>query len=578
MLHRVVGLGAGGKALNLILLLGSILVLLNLERTFRASVGIMRWRIKYLFFGIGLLFSANIYTASQALLYSGIHAVSIQINSMALLMASSLIAYSFLRTKFAETEIYPSQKVLQQSFTVILAGAYLVVVGVLANMVVFLGGDPSFPVKAFLLMLAVVCLGIVVLSDKIQQRIKLFVTRHFNRPAHDHRKIWAACTERTSLLVDPIDLSRAVVKLISETFELLSVTLWLSDDNRRTLALGASTSLTADQSASLLSQVKDVEELLQTARVHPGPVDLDKGATAFARSLRELDPDHFGKGGSRVCLTLVSGGEPVGFITVADRVNGRSFSVEDLDLLTCIADQVAGSFRNLEISRSLIQNKEMQAFQAMSAFFVHDLKNTASTLSLMLRNLTSHFGNPEFREDCLRSLSRSVTHINDLIKRLTLLPRELDLKTAPTDLNELVSRTIADLGDSNGSSFLKDFDLLPKIATDPEQLRKVVTNLLINAKEATGGRGEILVSTFQRDPWVVLSVADNGCGMSPEFLARSLFRPFQTTKKSGFGIGMFHTKTIVEAHRGKIEVESEPGKGTTFRVLLPLTRPSEQPN
>jgi signal transduction histidine kinase len=68
----------------------------------------------------------------------------------------------------------------------------------------------------------------------------------------------------------------------------------------------------------------------------------------------------------------------------------------------------------------------------------------------------------------------------------------------------------------------------------------------------------------------VFSVRDNGCGISPEFLRRSLFRPFQTTKKTGIGIGMFHCKTIVDAHQGRIEVESQPGQGTTFRVLLPI--------
>jgi signal transduction histidine kinase len=67
-----------------------------------------------------------------------------------------------------------------------------------------------------------------------------------------------------------------------------------------------------------------------------------------------------------------------------------------------------------------------------------------------------------------------------------------------------------------------------------------------------------------------MSVTDNGCGMAPEFVQNSLFRPFQTTKKKGIGIGMFHCKMIVEAHRGRIEVESQPGKGSAFRVLLPL--------
>jgi signal transduction histidine kinase len=77
------------------------------------------------------------------------------------------------------------------------------------------------------------------------------------------------------------------------------------------------------------------------------------------------------------------------------------------------------------------------------------------------------------------------------------------------------------------------------------------------------------VGTAQESGWVQFSVADTGCGMSPEFVRRSLFRPFQTTKKSGLGIGMFHSKTIIEAHQGRVEVQSRPGEGTTFRVFLP---------
>ena len=105
---------------------------------------------------------------------------------------------------------------------------------------------------------------------------------------------------------------------------------------------------------------------------------------------------------------------------------------------------------------------------------------------------------------------------------------------------------------------------------DPAQIQKVLTNLVLNAREALGPGGIIRVETSQGNGWVVLSVSDNGCGMSADFIQRSLFRPFQTTKKKGIGIGMFHSKMIVEAHRGRIEVESEPGKGTAFRILLPV--------
>ena len=98
----------------------------------------------------------------------------------------------------------------------------------------------------------------------------------------------------------------------------------------------------------------------------------------------------------------------------------------------------------------------------------------------------------------------------------------------------------------------------------------MINNLLLNARDAVGSNGEVTIQTAKDDEWVVISVADNGCGMTPEFVRSSLFRPFQTTKKKGLGIGMFQSKMIVEAHHGRILVKSEPAVGTTFRIMLPL--------
>jgi signal transduction histidine kinase len=104
---------------------------------------------------------------------------------------------------------------------------------------------------------------------------------------------------------------------------------------------------------------------------------------------------------------------------------------------------------------------------------------------------------------------------------------------------------------------------------DPEQMKKVLVNLILNSNEAVGEDGEIVVATEEQDGWVRLSVNDNGCGMSKEFISHFLFRPFQSTKNRGLGIGLFLSKKIVEAQRGRIEVESEEGKGSSFRILLP---------
>jgi len=260
----------------------------------------------------------------------------------------------------------------------------------------------------------------------------------------------------------------------------------------------------------------------------------------------------------------------MGVILLGDRVNGVPFSMEELDLLKCIASQLAGNLQNIQLSQRLLEAKEMEAFQTMSAFFVHDLKNTASTLSLMLQNLPAHFEDPEFRQDALRGLSKSVGRVNDLIGRLSLLGQELDLRLAPVDLNELVGASLQAMPLLPGISILRKLEPLDKIGIDADKIQKVITNILMNAVDALGGHGEIRIHTLRRDGWAVVSISDNGPGMPPEFLSRRLFRPFQTTKKKGIGIGMFLSKMVVETHRGKIEAESQPGKGATFRVLLPF--------
>jgi len=132
-----------------------------------------------------------------------------------------------------------------------------------------------------------------------------------------------------------------------------------------------------------------------------------------------------------------------------------------------------------------------------------------------------------------------------------------------------VSEIIGRVDEMPGVELTQELQPLPRILADREQIQSVVTNLLLNARDAVAPGGRIQVRTERQEGRVVLSVADNGCGMSPEFVKGSLFRPFQSTKKNGLGIGMFQSRMIVEAHRGSIQVDSEPGRGTTVRVSLP---------
>ena len=158
-----------------------------------------------------------------------------------------------------------------------------------------------------------------------------------------------------------------------------------------------------------------------------------------------------------------------------------------------------------------------------------------------------------------------------MIENLSAAPSQLALQLNDVDLNSLIKDAVGKLP-INGAGHVQihtDFSRLPRIRADVDELYKVIHNLLLNACEAMNDSGHIRVSTRVNGSHVVLSVQDNGPGMSPEFKDTSLFKPFCSTKKRGLGIGLYQCKTIVEAHSGRIEVESELGKGTTFRVLLP---------
>ena len=559
------------KILNVLVLVSTVLILTNIERTFRAAVGTMRWRIKFLVLGLGVIFGARIYTGSQALLFSDYSSWRLSVEATALLIGCALIAVAYLRTGFSEIDVYPSRAVLQTSVTVLLTGAYLFVVGVLAQIVVRFGGAASFPIDAFVVLLGVAILAVLLLSDRARQSLQLFISRHFKRPQHDFRQIWARFTRSLSAALDETALGTIATRLISETFGALSVSMWLFDEQGERLIRVSSTSdaehaHSDDSISSIAGEEPNSAELARLSR----PFDLGRAKEKWARDLMERSSGQFRTGGSPICVPLIGGEHCLGAIVLADRVRGLGYSAEEMDLLKCIGEQVAASLMKLRLTEEIMERKELEAFQTMSAFLIHDLKNAASTLGLMLENLPTHFNNPAFREDAFRGIGSAASRINELINRMNALRHELRLKPAELDLNLVVTEALATLNGTLENKLVTKFDQIPKILADGQHLQSVCTNLLLNACDAVGLNGRITVETTRQGEWVALSVSDNGCGMSEQFIKNSLFRPFRSTKKKGLGIGMFQSKTIVEAHQGKIHVDSELGVGTTFRVMLPL--------
>jgi len=563
-------LGWSGMGLQMVLLVSSVFILMNLERTFRASVGTMRWRIKFVLIAVGLLFMVRIYTSSQALLFRSISLPMESFDGGALLVAAFVALRGFFRTGRIQLDVHPSHSVLQGSITVLLSGTYLVLVGIAARLVTYFGGGRWFAWEALWILGSLVVFVVLLQSDRLRLSLGQFVSRHFDRPLYDYRLVWRRFTDATASPVDQDELCRSLVKLVADVFRCLSVAIWIIDDRNEALTLAASTFLSETKGRELALSRAEAAVVLEHFRRHPGPADIETSTATFAVLLRRAHPSEFPARENRVCLPMAVRGEILALLVLGDHVGGAAFSTQDFDMLRCVGDHATASLLNLRQGQQLLQAKEMEAFQTMAAFFVHDLKNAASILSLMLKNLPVHFEDPAFREDALRGVSKSVDHINHVIGRLSQLRGELALRSADADLNAVVDGAVAGLGGGSEFSLTKELRPMPKVSLDREQIAKVVTNLVLNAKEAMGGKGEVRLSTARENGWVVLQVTDRGCGMSEEFMQRSLFRPFQTTKKNGLGIGMFQSKMIVEAHGGRLAVTSEVGAGTTFQMYLPL--------
>jgi putative PEP-CTERM system histidine kinase len=561
--------GWAGYALRLFYLIGAVLILMNLERTLRYSIGHSRWQVKFMILGVGSIFGARIYTDSQVILFSMLEVTMESINMGALLIANILIAHSLRRAKLLKFDFYLSHTVLYNSVTVFLVGVYFIAVGVVARIVFYLQGTQNPALTTFFVFVAVIGLALFLLSDRLRLQRKHFISRHFRKPRYDYLRVWAQFTERTASLTRINTLCTHIVRMVSETLEALSVSIWLVDEQEETLYLGGSTALTANKEESLKITGKNATALVQAMEHQTQPVNVRESSDSWAEDLGATLGETL-RDRIDLCVPLSAAGQLVGILTVGGKVGHEAYPFEDLELLKTVADQAAANLLTLRLGERLQQAKEMEAFQIMSAFFMHDLKNLASRLSLVTQNLPLHFNNPEFRSDALKTISQSLDKINGMCSRLSLLSQKLELHPQEVDLNELLKTTLKGLDGLLKAEPVLELQPLPKALLDPEQVQKVLMNLILNANEAIRNGGGIRIATELQGKLLLLSISDDGCGMTKEFIERRLFRPFQTTKKQGMGIGLFHSKKIIEAHQGRIEVESEEAKGSIFKLFLPL--------
>ena len=465
-------LGWSGYLWHIISVIIGVLILMNLERTFRHATGHMRWQTKFMFIGIGSIFGIRLFLDSHVLLFRGIDLGLAPIDMGAFLISGVLILRALFRGKPLNASLQLSHQFLYSSFTILIVGIYFVVVSVVAWLALHFDWIRSFHIAVFLIFVAIVGIATLLVSDRLRISRKRFISRHFKRPVYNYQRIWEDFTARTATLTKVEDLCHAIVNMVSSNLEILSVTIWIIDEKREQMRFGASTvftlkqadqwQLSEDQGTALILALSNEDRLL----------DLENRSDEWLGNLKDSVSGDTKEARVRYCVPLRTHDQLIGIMMLSEKIYYESLTFEDTELLKTMADQAAAALLNLRLSEKLRQVKELEAFQAMSAFFMHDLKNLASKLSLVTQNLPIHIDNPEFRTEAFRIISQSVLKINDMSTRLTLLSQKLELRFRKMDLNEFVAATIAEMQQFVESPISQKLNAVPLIQMDQEQIHR----------------------------------------------------------------------------------------------------------
>jgi putative PEP-CTERM system histidine kinase len=219
----------------------------------------------------------------------------------------------------------------------------------------------------------------------------------------------------------------------------------------------------------------------------------------------------------------------------------------------------------------LLDARQLEAFNKRFAFVIHDIKNLAGQLSLLIRNAEKFGDNPDFRRDLTSTLKNSVGKMTALLQQLSPGSGGLAKPARSVDLVALVRHFVAQWPPCERRVVFSagTATAMANLAGE-DKLTTVLTHLVQNAVEVTPEHGVVQITLASIDGQARIDVADQGPGMSPEFVRDELFRPFRTTKSAGYGIGAYQARETIRALGGRLDVLSAPGQGTTMRIVLPI--------
>lgn len=551
------------------LLIGAIFIIWVIEQLYRNSDASERWAIKYLCIGVGSAISFDVILFIDALLFHQINPGTWAARGFVQALAVPLIAISATRNPDWEVKVFVSRSVVYFSSSLIAIGVYLILVAIAGYYLKTFGGDWGETLQVTLIFAALLSLLVIVSSVQLRGQIKQFIARHFYRNKYEYRDEWLQLTQRLS---DPAITSphQEALSAICDLLNSPRGALWSKD----TVGQWRQTCRWEWPDSNEVFVIEDalLDRLQQQANI----IDLTRTGNDTERAAL---PAALSSGHQPwLLIPLVNQGTLVALIQLSESpTQSRQLDWEDIALVSAAAYQVAAYLAFHDAINKLAEARQFEAYNQLSAFLVHDLKNVVAQLQLVVKNADKHADNPEFIKDAFTTVDNAVDKMNTMLSQLRDRHAATNGHTVvEIDLSNILQEVV-----TRRSGYLP----VPKInlvettqltvRCDQEKILNVLLHLVANAQEATDNEGQVIIRGTSNSAECRLEIEDNGCGISDEFVKHHLFRPFKTTKgNAGMGIGVYESKEYIESLGGSISVTSRVGEGTLFSILLPRTTTS----
>ena len=562
----LVGLDGWGLLLCSAYLVGLILVLLHLENLYRCAIPPVRHTLRPLVLGIFVAFGCQIAATSYTLLFRVIHPSHFLVSAAGFLGGQALIAFALVRHGLLDSNLYVSRYVVYRSLPLALAGGYLFSLGLVAEILQLFGISLDFLTGTLLAVAGGAALALLLFSANVRWKAKSFIQAHFYRHKYDYREEWMEFTRHLSHATTVRDVAAQTADRILKGMWVRQVAIYVTGAQPEIMNLLHQIGYDHLPSTLTVSS-KALRILSGGGNQMPSLGRMDDTSENRADLMRNLSPDV----STGHVVPLVALDAPVGLLLVGPEMSGKPFEVDDRDLLAAVAAQAGAMINSARLSQDAAEGRELQILARLSTFVTHDLKNSVSMLSMLAENAPQHMHKPAFQADAVRTFSEVTAKMRTLLATLTAPSRQTASATQRFHLASAVeawTRAFADQVPSRIRLELATTGALD-VNVDPDQLRSVLSNLTLNAIEAISGEGFIHISTTDEPGTAVLCISDTGRGMPPEFIRERLFRPFQTTKPNGLGVGLYQCRHMVQGWNGTMTVESQEGQGTQIVVRLP---------